>query len=371
MNSSFCVLPFYRITIRSDQSMAPCCSIKNFDKVNRTSLGQYWNNEKLINLRKNMMQGIKLSECNSCYQQELVSGSSMRTDSLRDHFVTENTDLEKFVQGPRYLGKKTPNHLEFHLGNLCNLKCLTCGPNDSSSFLSENKILKISNENTSDFEIENSVIERTIKEAVANGIEILDLRGGESMLMPSIRNVIKNLPDNHGIRTLRLQTNCTVLDDFWKETFKKFRRIEIMLSIDAVGDAANYIRYPSKWQQINQNVDYFKSCKNLKLYVNCTISNLNFLLVKDVVDWCRSKQIYFHFSLLTTPSYYQPINLPKTLFEQAMLQNSAYPELLNLNLVHNDSKWKEFCNMISIRDQHRNNSIFDVLPQLKDYWITK
>lgn len=371
MNSAFCVLPFYRITIRSNGSMAPCCQILNFDNVNNTSLAQYWGNKKLDNLQKNMMQGIKSAECEDCYQKESMHGNSMRTDSLKDHFITENTDFNKLVQGPRYLGKKIPNHLEFHLGNLCNLKCLTCRPSDSSSFLSENKILKISNGNPTDFQISDSAIEKIINEAISNGIEILDLRGGESMLMPSIRRIIKNLPINHGIQLLRLQTNCTVLDDFWKETFKKFKRVEIMMSIDAVGDANNYIRFPSKWELINQNADYFKSCKNLKLYVNCTISNLNLFLVKDLIDWCKSKQIYFHFGVLTSPSYYKFTNLPRPLFEQAMTQNSAYPELSRLNATHDDSKWGEFCSMILKRDKHRNNSIFDILPQLKDYCITK
>lgn len=370
MNDAFCVLPFYRITIRSHSGMTPCCHIQNFDKAsNGTTLEQFWDNERLHGLRTNMLQGKKSPECQECYQQETIRGASMRTESLRDHNITPNTDLEKFVQGRRYLGKKIPNHLEFHLGNLCNLKCLTCDPMSSSSFLSENKVLKISNEDNAMFQIDDTVIENIMAEAVAKDIEVLDLRGGESMLMPSIKKVLGKLPDTHRIKTLRLQTNCTILDDYWKDMFKKFPRVEIMLSIDATGNANNYIRYPADWETINNNVDYFKSCKNLKLYVNCTISNLNFLLLKDIVDWCREKKIYFHHSLCRDPEYYRCTNLPKQLFDRGLEQLSQYPELSNLKLIHNDSQWADFCKMISLRDSHRKNSIFDILPELKTYWI--
>ena len=370
MNEAFCVLPFYRTVIRAHSGMSPCCNIQYFDQAtDDTTLADFWQNKKLNNLRANMLQGKKSLECNKCYQQEQLCGNSMRTESLRDHFITAATNLEKLVQGPRYLGKKIANHFELHLGNLCNLKCLTCDPVSSSSFLSENKILKISNDNNRDYQINDTVVSNLIAEVVANRIEVLDLRGGESMLMPSIRKVLDNLPNNHGITILRLQTNCMILDDFWKECFKKFPKIEIMLSIDATHDAINYIRYPADWEVINQNIEYFKSCKNIRLYVNCTISNLNFLLISNVVEWCRDKQIYFHYSLCDDPAYYKCNNLPKELFEQGLEKISRYPQFSNLKLTHDDSLWIEFCKMISTRDKHRKNSIFDILPELKPYWI--
>lgn len=371
MNKSFCVLPFYRTTIRANGNLAPCCIITNYANIKNLSLEEFWQSDQLENLRTNMLSGIECNECTECYNEERKFGKSMRTESWRDHSVNETTDLTKFVQSPKYLGRTFPNHLEYHLGNLCNLKCLTCNPRDSSAFLVENKILKISNHLQSDFNVEDHDVDQVIQSALEHRIEVLDLRGGESMLMPAVRKVLNNLPQNHGIDTLRIQTNCTVLDDFWKQIFTKFKTVEIMMSIDAYGAANEYIRYPSKWTDIEQNVDYFLSCNNVKLYVNCLISNLNFLVLPDIIEWCSKKNIYFHYSICSTPVYYTHNNLPEELFNKAKRQLDSYPNIIKLESLHNTQHWEDFCQMINKRDKHRGNSIFDILPELKPYWINK
>lgn len=368
MNSAFCALPFYRATIRSNGGIGPCCYIRNYANVKTSSIEEFWQSERLAALRENMLSGQKCTDCESCYADERNSGRSMRIESLRDHSITDQTDLRALIQGPNYLGREFPNHLEFHLGNLCNLKCLTCNPRDSSSFLIENNILKISNHRQEDYQMADETIEAVISTALEHRIKVLDLRGGESMLMPAVKRILNELPDDHGIECLRLQTNCTVLDDYWKRTFQRFEQVEIMMSIDAYGPANEYIRYPSKWEEIEQNVDYFLSLSNIKLYVNCTISNLNFLVLRPLIEWCRQKNIYFHYSLCTDPAYFQYNNLPAELFNQCLANLADCPEVAKLALESNNNKWNEFCQMIDLRDKHRRNSIFDILPELKPYW---
>ena len=351
--------------------MAPCCMITNLDNVKHTSPSDFWQGNKITEIRNAMLAGELVSSCSLCYREESTIGKSMRVESWRDHGIDDNTDIVELVQGPRYLARTFPNRLEFHLGNLCNLKCLTCNPRDSSSFLSENRLLKISNEKQSDYEIDKSTVDQVIHTALEQGLEILDLRGGETMLMPVLKQVLSELPPNHSIRTLRLQTNCTVLDDFWKQMLSTFESVEIMLSIDAHGTDNNYIRYPSHWEDIERTVDYFLSCNNMKLYVNCTVSNLNFLLLPKLIDWCRSKNLYFHYSVCTHPRHYSYTNMPPELFQQAQQQLVDYPEVRPFQTQANNQHWDEFCAMVDTRDKHRGNCIFDILPQYKPYWITK
>lgn len=369
MNKSFCVLPFYRTVVRTNGSLAPCCAILNYDNIKNTSIESFWKSDRLTQLRKNMLEGNLCSDCEVCYEEERQYGKSMRTESHRDHLVNDHTDLNSFVNNSRYLDRNFPNHLELHAGNLCNLKCLMCKPQDSSSFLAEDKILKISNFQQQNFQISDSIVETTVSTALNHGIEVLDLRGGESMLVPSIRKVIQSLPQNHGIKCLRLQTNCTILDDFWKQAFQQFETVELMMSIDAYGAANDYIRYPSKWEEIERNVDYFVSCNNTKFYINCTVSNLNVLILRPLIDWCKAKNIYLHYSFCSDPDFYHYTNLPEPLFELALsrLQDwNGYNSLIGMNA--NNKHWDKFCQMINIRDKHRNNSIFDVVPEFKFYW---
>jgi MoaA/NifB/PqqE/SkfB family radical SAM enzyme len=369
MSSVFCALPFYRTTVRTNGGVSPCCYIKNYANISTTNIEDFWqNNIDLNQLRSNMLLGKESADCKQCYEHEKSIGTSMRIESLRDHAITSDTNFDKLVQESKYLGRKFPNHLEFHIGNLCNLKCLTCRPEDSSSFLIENKILGISNHDQKKFQTSDHITVQVLESVLEHGIEVLDLRGGESMLMPSIRKLLNRLPANHNIKCLRLQTNCTVLDDFWKQMLQRFDKVEIMMSIDAHGSANNYIRYPSNWEDIEKNVEYFLSLPHAHLYVNCTISNINFLVLAPLIEWCRQKRIYFHHSICSTPNYYHYTNLPTALFETGLEALRPYQEVINLSAIGNDSNWNDFCQMIDVRDDHRGNSIFSVLPEFKKYW---
>ena len=58
------------------------------------------------------------------------------------------------------------------------------------------------------------------------------------------------------------------------------------------------------------------------------------------------------------------------MFDVAKQQAAKCNGLQNLITVQADNThWEDFCKMIDLRDKHRNNSIFDVLPELKPYWI--
>jgi hypothetical protein len=43
--------------------------------------------------------------------------------------------------------------------------------------------------------------------------------------------------------------------------------------------------------------------------------------------------------------------------------------LTTLSPLGNEQLWKTFCQQITLRDEYRNNSIFDLNPELKKFWI--
>lgn len=370
ITDTFCVLPFVQTVVRTDGLMSPCCNMTGTVNIKDQDIAQFWQGSEISHLRNLMLQGNEpIPVCNKCYQDEQLTNSSMRTHALKDYNFFSKKYYTKLVEHHGYLNKPFPSRVELHLGNLCNLKCLTCRPEDSSAFLAENKILKISNHQQTDYQLDNAIVQHNIKLALENNIDILDLRGGESMLMPSVKQALVDLPSDHQINTLRIQTNATVLDDQWKSIFDKFSKIEIMLSIDAYGDDNHYVRYPSIWKEIESNVDYYLSTSKFKVYVNCTVSNLNFLLIDKLIDWCREKNIYFHYYLLNNPSQYQFTNLPIPLFDLGKKRLNDYPEVSPLlSAQPNNNQWRDFCSTITSRDNYRKNSIFDVLPEFRDFW---
>ena len=368
----FCILPFVQTVVRTDGYISSCCNIIGTQNIRQSSIQQFWSSDELSDFKNRILDNDQnLTQCNKCYQEEEFQGSSMRTQSLKNYKFFSSTHYKKLLDHFEYSKNSFPSRVEWHLGNLCNLKCLTCDPRDSSSFLTENYKLKINNYNQSQFTLDDDVLNANLQLIFDNKIDILDLRGGESMMIPQIKKILLTLSDQQYQRTtLRVQTNGTVLDDDWKIILSKFAQVEIMLSIDAYGLDNTYIRYPSSWSTIEQNTDYFMSLPNANVFANCTISNLNFPVLHKLAHWAESKQLFVNYSFVDHPRYYNFKNLPKPVFDVAKQQAAKCNGLQNLITVQADNThWEDFCKMIDLRDKHRNNSIFDVLPELKPYWI--
>lgn len=346
------------------------------ETVKTGTVDDYLQSKFLSEIKNKMLSGDgNIPACSSCRLSEQATGISMRTQTLKDHKMFNEKHYEKIMKHYGYLDAAYPTIFELHVGNLCNLKCLTCKPEDSSSFLSENKILKISNHSQKDFNISEDIVRVIVDDCVKNKVRILDLRGGESMMSPIVKNVLLSY-DKETVKgiTLRVQTNGTILDDDWKKIFDKFSSIELMVSIDAYGDDNHYIRYPSRWDDINKNIQYFQTIRNGKLYINCTVSNLNFLVLPKLLQWADDNKIFVNLIQLTLPKEFQITNMPSDLFEQAIenlkpwVKNITVAALVKNKHSYDAALWQQFCKTVSLRDKHRGNSIFDIIPEYKAHW---
>lgn len=370
LSKTFCIFPFVQTVVRTDGRLGPCCRIQTNQNISNTSIETFWNSNDINSIRTNLVNGIADPNCSACYNEELKFKKSMRTGALSDYkFNNEKYYLAQLDQ-QNLQNTNFPNRLEIHLGNLCNLKCLTCGPADSSAFLAENRVLKISDHNQKDYQLSDNAIDDILASAIKNKVELLDLRGGETMLMPAVKNILLEWPQDQADNlTIRIQTNCTIMDPDWEKIFKKFKQFDIMMSIDGYQQDNEYIRYPSKWDDVQRNVDIISKLPNAKTYVNCTVSNLNFLLLPRLIDWCRQRSIFFHWSTVRFPAEFSYNNLPNELFIQAKQALTHYPEVQALVTQDADTThWDSFCQIIDIRDNYRKNRIFNILPQLKPYW---
>jgi hypothetical protein len=66
--------------------------------------------------------------------------------------------------------------------------------------------------------------------------------------------------------------------------------------------------------------------------------------------------------------------MPDSLLDQGFEKISQFNELVDFKKPTGGActqRWQEFCQIIDQRDNHRKNSIFNVLPQYKLYWNQK
>ena len=366
----FCILPFVQTVIRTDGTISSCCNIPGTQNIRTTNIEQFWNSEEVTELKQKILGDRPVLQCEICYKQEQVQGESMRTRNLIDYKFFSKAHRAKVFDHYKYTTKRFPEKVEWHIQNLCNLKCLTCTPRDSSLFLTENQQLKITNLKQSQFSVDDSIIKKNLQLVFDHSVDVLDLRGGESMLIPKIQDILLSLTPEQYDRTLSIQTNGTILTQTWQTIFSRFKKIKIMLSVDAHGDDNHYIRYPADWHKIEHNADYFLSQPNIQVHINCTISNLNFLLLHKLVSWADSKNLFINWSFVDQPNYFHFTNLPTSIFDTAKMQVATVAGLENLSTAQSNMQhWKEFCDMINIRDKHRKNNIFNILPELKPFWM--
>ena len=385
-NNSFCIQPFINITTRIRGNHNVCCNIQTEDSnIQNISASAFFNSAKVKKMRNNLLEGAILPSCIVCHKMEKNKQTSHR-QAYNEYYHIKNNQTNEYykniIKSLKVENLEKPLYAEVHISNLCNLKCLTCNEHDSSMFHAENKILGISNAPTVDYTKFVVNTSNAVEEIIHPKLLFLDIRGGETLMVPEVKKVLNNISDDIAKNiTLKIQTNGTILPDpTWTNIFKKFKNTKINVSIDAYSNDNTYVRYPSNWQKILKTIEYFEK-QNIKFIINTVVSNINILVLDKLLAWVTEKQYTNYLYTLIGPSFYQPTNLPKKLLKLAGDRlsnlkniNTSTQQLINLcynTSNFNEKKWQKFCKEIHMRDKHRNNNILNTLPELEGHFDAK
>lgn len=274
---SFCVFPFIHQHINVQNQQKLCCY--THDTLNNVG----FNSDEMNKIREAMLSGKKISSCSVCYKLEENNQVSPRQRELSDWSNRYNKELLKNVIN--YKKGIDPFFYDLRNSNICNLACKTCGPYDSSLWAAEIKS-------------DHKILSNQNVEVAANS-KRLYFAGGEPFLIPKFLDQLKRVNKDCEIV---INTNCTVYNEEWIDELKKFNNVCITTSIDAFGDLNEYVRYPSKWNKIVDNLHKFNN-HGFYLFVNTVISAYTLLDYEKLVEFLeknfpRSKS---HISILNTP----------------------------------------------------------------------
>jgi MoaA/NifB/PqqE/SkfB family radical SAM enzyme len=385
-NKTFCIQPFVNVTTRIQGQHNVCCNITKKEKnISNITAIEFFNSPEVKDMQESLLKGEKVKDCATCYFMESNNQVSHRKQYNKYYNLHNDQKYKENLEKLKLNKLKNPLYAEIHISNLCNLKCLTCNERDSSKFHAENKSLGISKDASIDYTkiIENK--SKAILDVITPELKFLDIRGGETMLIPEIKEVLSSLPKEKTKNiTLKIQTNGTIFpDDIWVTIFKKFKNTKVNISVDAYRNDNHYIRYPSQWEDICKTLNFFKD-NNIKFIINTVLSNLNLLVLPSLLDWIYSNQYLNYLYILKDPIYYRYTNLPRELLEKSMTDLQRFKEpfvnrdtnitienlISNLKKEHKDydQQWQNFRKEITMRDNARKNSIFEVLPELKEYF---
>ena len=311
MTKTYCDFPFQHQYVHMSGSVRLCCATmenvtdKKGNKVhmNNDSLQKIWNSNYMKDARLKMKNGELLKACTKCIDQEARGYLSIRKES----------DQEKNINNVNADGSMDtmPNSMELHFGNVCNLKCKMCGQDYSNQIGKE--ILEIGkkdtdflswvreqsgnvNNSTNNLSVEYTWFQKEkIKDRLINYVSKhitgLTIIGGEPTVIPEFYELLDYCYKNNTLqdKDITIATNLTNTNPKMTQWLPKMKSWTIWASLDGLGDTTEYIRYPSNFKKVVENLNFYKklSFKSDNGYITFSpaIQLLNIHELDDMLKW--------------------------------------------------------------------------------------
>ena len=260
--------------------------------VKDKNLSELWNDPYMQDVRRRMLEGKYVKDCGQCYRKERRGEFSFRQR------VNEGQQLHD----PQIVVKDLPHYLDIRFGNLCNLKCRMCTGMYSKKFGEELEAIADKDEQfrllapdsaksyTFDW-YENPNFWEDLKNYMPF-VKLIYLTGGEPTLVQGNYDFLQQLIDKGFAENISLvfNTNVTNFQQRFLDTINQFKKVTLNLSIDGVEGVQEYIRYPSKWNHIQKNMNLLMekvrvSQTKFHLVFTPTVSILNVANFKTFIEW--------------------------------------------------------------------------------------
>lgn len=388
MSDTYCVIPFIHLESRADGFIAPCCLSQEFYRkesgqffnLSRDTLTDVWESSAIQELRDSLLRGEKPSACNVCWQEESCGKQSKRQ---RENLRWEKTEVPNF------------KFADLKLGNTCNLKCRTCTISSSSNWITETietgneQLLKNYSEQDPDgnyrkilqWPLYNKNFWSDFEKFLPN-IELFEVYGGEPLLNKQHFSILqKSIDLGYSVnQSIHYNTNGTIYPDFAIENiWKHFKRVDLMLSIDGVGEQFEYLRHPAKWDVVYANIlKYKEHFSTDDLQICYTISSLNVYYIPEFLEFAESLGLQVYLNLVHVPDEFSAQYLPREIKDQIITKlsnhldkHSEIESVISFLAMDSENKYIEFMRKVNVHDEYRKENYFETFSEfgqiLKQY----
>jgi MoaA/NifB/PqqE/SkfB family radical SAM enzyme len=408
-------LPWLHAATVTDGSVQLCCVAEGASGINlnEQTLADYWQSPYVKEARRRMLAGQRVAACAHCYREE---AHGYRSHRLVENEVWQNRCGEDGIRqlvdrtGPDGSVDAPIQYVDLRLGNTCNMQCIMCEPRQSSRWVAAaRKLSQMSQQQelknvwrlkgaipANRFEwYRNNAFWDNLKTFLPAVKEII-LAGGEPFLIAEQFEFVKaccELGEANHIR-LRYHTNATVFPEEMIPYWKKFEFVHFLVSLDAIENAANYVRYPTDWREIERNVRGFDGLGgNTLTSFNFTAHALNAWRIPEFLDWAdrsrfsnrqrfRHMQDYVGVSLVHDPQYQRVSVLPAdckqlitaciTDYIKEHLTGQHVDQLravINfMNAEDRSDKMHSLVEYTRLLDRNRGTDFTKTFPELAPYW---
>lgn len=294
-----CVMPHANLEIRSDGSFGPCCL--NFrvyrDADGRPfnmathSIADVWDSADRREYAR-LLDEAPHQDCRQCWDIEAGGGRSKR--------MIENQNRRPGTYGP--------SGLDIKFSNVCNLKCVICGPYNSNQWYDDWVAIKGHRFDGRGYRWIDD--ERTLDDIVgaAMGCDVLEFYGGEPLLIKQHLGMLERcIASGTSTRQeIRMNTNGTVpLTARHIDAYSRFKSVQISWSIDSSDRSEfEYQRFQADFQRVLDNFDGARASTspNVMHNITHTISAMNVLSLPDMLEFVRARpDVQLHLNILANP----------------------------------------------------------------------
>lgn len=327
--------------------------------ISDTGIMEHLNHPDRKAVRKAMMLGDKeyLEKiCTKCHYQQDNGLLSRRERVMMKHRGSEqaqsgmvrvlNSMTDDYGIDPTYVDMLD---IKF-IGNQCNLKCFTCKPQNSSALGVEARAMGDLPMDYKPVQIPLGEVTTEMTEKFWNDfrqilphLRIINFTGGEPFMMNSYWDMIDEAIKSGFAENMELHLSSNVSMIKWDrgsimDCFAAFKSVRLQASIDGFGLYNDYIRYPSKYVELVDNIEKVRDeHPTVDIAVSSVISALSVSTMPLLGDDMKQRGFNFvHSNVLSSPVYQMVEWLPmdvKADYKDRYIGNGwdqQYPDVMAL-----------------------------------------
>ena len=267
---SVCYAPFTTLDFGPTGDVAVCCANTTHivGNVRTQSLHEIWTGPAMQTIRSAFRNYQFVQGCNKCIQQ--VNRGDLRTTfSKKDDVYALDQSWER-----------GPVRMDFRLANTCNLACIMCCGECSSTIRRDVDHLPL---------LDCSYPERFFEEleAYLPYLQHAGFTGGEPFLVQNNYRVWDLIIQHAGHIKCRITTNGTVLTDKVRHYLERLQLADLCVSIDgATKETFEFVRRGASFERVLDHLGYFSD------YCRRTGTNLRFNVCGLAANWRELPEIY-------------------------------------------------------------------------------
>ena len=350
---TLCLAPWTHTYLSPQTERRLCCASRepaqNFEQYIDTKSGtgryipltleEHWNSDHMRSVRRRMMAGETLPECEVC-NNKLLNTDVYRT--YFDHLFGSKYPLAMELTNSDGHTEMKPVSWDYRFSNLCNFKCRMCGDMLSSAWESEQRqhnminwsnpknnwmLPEVKEEITA---FQDSQIEAEFAEAVEeHRVEEVYWVGGEPLMYEQHWSYMKRIIDlGDGPRIYaRYNTNLSRCSyggvDLFSDILDHVRDYQICASLDGTGPIGEYIRtglrYDSWLENFRRAVAHRRYSRQVRIDFTLTLPGLfevaNIMRLAQEHDTEILAKVVFSF---TPDIILSPLALPRKILDRVI-----------------------------------------------------